>query len=94
MHQVMDAGEQQPLAAAQPADERVLQRARLGLVTGHRPGGTLDEPLALGDLAGERRPVGVGRAGDPGHDRRRVGRPAATGASAAARVSPARASQA
>ena len=28
MHQVVDTGEEQPLAAAQPPDERVLQGAR------------------------------------------------------------------
>ncbi len=34
VHQVVDAGEQEPLAAAQAADERVVQRAGLRLVAG------------------------------------------------------------
>ena len=34
MHEVVDAGEQQPLAAAQAADERVVERARVRLVAG------------------------------------------------------------
>ena len=40
VHQVVDAGEQQPLAAAQPPDQRVLQGARIGLVALDRAGGS------------------------------------------------------
>ena len=44
-----------------------------------RPGGALDQALALGDPAKERRLVGVRCAGHPGNDVGRLGRPAATG---------------
>jgi hypothetical protein len=79
VHQVVHAREEQPLTAAQTADERVVERARFGLVAGDRPRGGLDEALALGDLADERGAIRVGRTGDTGHDSRSIGRPAATG---------------
>ena len=34
MHQVVHTGEEQPVAAAQPPDQRVIERAGLGLVSG------------------------------------------------------------
>ena len=72
----MDAGEEQPLPAAQPADQRMLQRAGVLLVAGDGSGGPLDESLALGDLADEGRPVRVRQR--PGCPARRPGRPAGT----------------
>jgi hypothetical protein len=38
VHQVVDAGEEEPLAAAQATDQRVVERARLGFVAGDRLG--------------------------------------------------------
>ena len=94
VHQVVDAGEDQPLAAAQPPDERMVQRARIDLVPGDGPRRPLDDPLALGDLAQQRargphrRAPGTPRttaARRPGSDRPRP--------CAAASARPARASQ-
>ena len=67
MHEVVDAGEEQPLAAAEPADQRMVERARLLLVAGDLGGGAGDDPLALDELPGELRaidPRGTRNAGD------------------------------
>ena len=79
MHQVVDAGEEQPLAAAQPADERMDQRARLLLVTERSSERNARRSVGSGRSSVTGSPVGVRRAGDARHDRRRIGRPAVTG---------------
>ena len=58
------------------ADLRMIEWTGLRLVPGDRSGGTLDGALALGDLAQERRAIGIVGAGDPRRDRRGAGRPA------------------
>src|SRR5258706_3479494 len=79
MHHVMHAREQQPLAAAQSADQRVIEQARVGLVAGDLARRTGDDPLALEDLSDE---LGAGRPDrtwDARHDGRGVGGPATGG---------------
>ena len=94
VHQVVDAGEDQPLPAAQLADQRMVQRARIRLVPGHGPGRPFHDPLALGDLAQERR-RGRRRPGPGRRGRSAARRPASDRAAALAAASarPARASQ-
>jgi hypothetical protein len=73
MHEVVDAREEQPLPAAHPPDERVLERARLGLVALDRLRRALDDALAVPDAAAELFPAGPGLARDARHDRGRLG---------------------
>ena len=72
VHQVVHAGEQQPLPAAQPTHLRVVQRAGLGLVAGDGPRGALHDTLALGDLAQQGLAVHIRCAGDALDDRRGI----------------------
>ena len=67
MHEVVDAGEDQPLPAAEPADERVVEGAWLGFPPGHMRGRSGDDPLALAKLTDELESVRV-RAGDARDD--------------------------
>ena len=76
VHEVVDAGEERATRRSAAADLRVDERARRRS-RGRRPSGRpLDQPLALRDLANERRAIAVGRAGDPRDDGRGVHRPA------------------
>ncbi len=50
MHQVVNAGEQQPLAAAQPPDQGVHEGAGIRLMTGDGPRGPLDDALYQGSI--------------------------------------------
>ena len=95
VHQVVDAREEQPLPAAEPPDLLVDERAGIGLVAGDRRRAPLYQPLALRDLANERRrDPGPARRGSPGTTVGRVLRPAVRcAASDAAMHSPTRASQ-
>ena len=79
MHEVVDAREEQPLPAAQPADERVLERTRVALVALDGPGSTFDDALALVKPSDEPVAGAGGRPGDAREDGRRAGRPAVTG---------------
>jgi hypothetical protein len=72
----VDAGEQEPFAAAQPADRGVLERARIGLAAGDLVGDTLDDPLAQRDLAQQLVAPGRRRARNAGHDRTGLAAPA------------------
>jgi len=65
VHQVVDAREEEPFAAAQAADERVLQGARLRLVAGEGRGRALDNPLAGGQAAAKILPRRIQRPGMP-----------------------------
>ena len=76
MHEVVDTGEQQPLAAAQRSDERVVERARVRLVTRDRPGRPLHDALARRDPAEELLAGGVGVARDTRDHALRVRGPA------------------
>ena len=81
MHQVVDAREEQPLAAAQASDERMLERARDAgtrrpAIRPSRPG---DDPLALLDLPDEVSAIEPGWSGDARDDARCIGRPPAGG---------------
>ena len=49
VHQVVHAGEEEPLAAAQVADQRMVERAWLGLVAGDRLGRGGERAPALGE---------------------------------------------
>ena len=78
MHEVVDAGEQDPLPAAQAADLGMDEGTRdptRGLHGTRRP---LDDPLALGDLAEQGRAIDVRCAGDPLDDAWGVVRPSAS----------------
>ena len=79
VHQVVDAGEDQPLAAAKPADLRVNERAWLGLVASDGSREPVDQPLALRDLAEKRRAILVRGAGDALDDGRGIVGPALGG---------------
>ena len=55
VHQVVDAGEDEPLAAAQPPDQRVLQRARVELEVWEQAGTIASEDLKHNTHIGEGR---------------------------------------
>jgi len=77
VHQVVDAGEEEPLATAQAADQRVVERARLRFVAGDRLGRGGERAAALGQQEEQLLTVGIRRTRDARHDLRRVGRPLA-----------------
>src|SRR5205814_85614 len=79
VHEVVDAGEEQPLPASQPADDRMVQRAGIELMAVDRAGDPLDDALAPFDLPDE---IGARRARGPWHardDGGGTGRPAIRG---------------
>jgi len=79
MHQVVDAGEEQPLAAPQPPNKRVHKRTGLLLVTGDLASSPLDNPLRRGQAPKQRLPRGIGSAWDARHNSGSIGRPAPRG---------------
>lgn len=91
MHEVVDAGEQEPPTAAEPAAEWVLEGTRIGLVALHPRPDPGNDAAALLDLRDQAGAVELRGAGDTRDDRRRVRRPAPEAARDAARTSPARA---
>ena len=82
MHEVVDTGEQQPLAAAQPADDRVIERTGIRLVPSTARAARSMTRWLFAIRATSVRPVGAGGPGTPGTT---AARPAANGPTRPAR---------
>ena len=72
VHDVVDAGEEQPAATAQVADQRMVERAGIGLVSRDRRRRGRHRAARLVQVGLQQLTAGVGRTRNAGTDHRRI----------------------